>query len=81
MAQTVPARHPAVVLRSKYRQLRAVLAIVVIAVVALSVTVVVLATDDRAGGARSSAPASIPADSDDGPRYLHAPGQGYDGGR
>jgi hypothetical protein len=81
VSQTVPAQHPAVVLRSTYRQLRALLAIAMIAVVGLSVTVVILATDDRAGGARFAAPAAIPADTDDGPRYLHSPGQRYDGGR
>jgi hypothetical protein len=81
VSQTVPAQHPAVVLRSHYRHLRALLAIAMIAVVGLTVTVVILATDDRASSARSASPASAPIETPDGPRYLHAPGQRYDGGR
>jgi hypothetical protein len=81
VAQTVSAQHPAVVLRTHYRQLRALLAIAMIAVVGLAVTVVILATDNRVGDARSAAPVSAPADAADGPRYIHAPGQRYNGGR
>jgi hypothetical protein len=62
-------------------QLRALLAIAMIAVVGLTVTVVILATDDRAGGARSASPASAPAETPDGPRFIHSPGQRYDGAR
>ena len=46
MPETVPAQHPAVVLRSHYRHLRALLAIAMMAVVGLSVAVVILADDD-----------------------------------
>jgi hypothetical protein len=46
MSPTVPTQHPAVVLRSHYRHLKALLAIAIIAVVSLSVTVVMLARDD-----------------------------------
>jgi hypothetical protein len=46
MGTSIPAQHPAVVLRSQYRHLRALLAIAMVAVVALSVTVVLLADDD-----------------------------------
>lgn len=82
MAQTVPAQHPAVVLRAHYRQLRALLAIAMIAIVGLAVTVVILATDDRSGdAARSVAPVSAPAEAGDGPRHIHAPGQRYTPGR
>ncbi len=81
MAQTVPAQHPAVVLRSHYRHLRALLTIAMIAVVGLTVTVVILATDDRASSARSASPVSAPTETADGPRYLHSPGQRYNGGR
>ena len=48
MPQTVPTQHPAVVLRSHYRHLRALLAIALVAVVGLTVAVVSLATDDGA---------------------------------
>lgn len=44
MSETVPSQHPAVVLRSHYRNLRALLVIATIAVVALSAAVVILAS-------------------------------------
>lgn len=81
MPQTVPTQHPAVVLRSHYRQLRALLAIAMIAVVGLTVAVVSLATDDGTTGARSAAPVSAPAEAADGPRYIHSPGQRYNDAR
>ena len=46
MSNTVPNQHPAVVLRSHYRQLRSLLAIALVALVGLSTTVVVVAIDD-----------------------------------
>ena len=48
MSSTVPAQHPAVVLRSTYLQLRALLAIAAIALVGLTVAVVVLAMNTPA---------------------------------
>jgi hypothetical protein len=80
MPQTVPTQHPAVVLRSQYRQLRALLVIATIAVVALSLAVVLLASDDAATDTRLATPASTPIEPADGPRYIHSPGQRYDGG-
>ena len=47
MSNSIPAQHPAVVLRSQYRQLRALLAVLVVAVVGLSTTVVILTVDDQ----------------------------------
>jgi hypothetical protein len=79
MPQTVPTQHPAVVLRTHYRQLRALLAIAMIAVVGLTVAVVILATDGGTTGARSASPVSAPAGAADGPRYIHSPGQRYHG--
>jgi hypothetical protein len=46
MSHQVAPQHPAVVLRSHYRQLRALLAIAMVAAVRLAATVVILATDD-----------------------------------
>jgi hypothetical protein len=46
MGKAIPAQHPAVVLRSHYTQLRALLATAMIAVVGLTGAVVILATDD-----------------------------------
>jgi hypothetical protein len=65
----VSTQHPAVVLRSHYLHLRALLAIAAIAVVCLSVAVVVLATDDGSGSSRSASsatPASVPAQTEPG---------------
>ena len=81
MDRVVPNQHPAVVLRSQYRHLRALLAIAMIAVVGLTVAVVVLAANDRAIGARSASPVSAPVEPTDGPRYIHSPGQRYERGR
>jgi hypothetical protein len=61
MGKAIPAQHPAVVLRSHYRQLRALLAIAMIAVVGLSAAVVILATnDDRDTSAGSATQVSAP---------------------
>ena len=72
MSKAIPMQHPAVVLRSHYRQLRALLAVAMIAVVGLAAAVVTLATNDH-------------RDSANGPTtHLSAPGPAgstrYDGG-
>jgi hypothetical protein len=54
MGQAIPRQHPAVVLRSSFRQLRALLAIALVAVAGLSSTVVILATDDDGATTASS---------------------------
>jgi hypothetical protein len=60
MGQALPPQHPAVVLRSHYLQLRALLAVAMIAVVGLTAAVVVLATHDDSG-AGSATQVSTPA--------------------
>jgi hypothetical protein len=45
MGQAVPTQNPAVVLRSHYRQLRALLAVAMIAIVGLAAAVVILANE------------------------------------
>ena len=55
MGQAIPNQHPAVVLRSRYTQLRALLAIAMVAVVGLTVAVVVLAVEDNGGASLSAA--------------------------
>jgi hypothetical protein len=55
MGQAIPNQHPAVVLRSRYLQLRTLLAIAMIAVIGLTVAVVVLAIDDNSGTSLGSA--------------------------
>jgi hypothetical protein len=49
MGQAISKQHPAVVLRSHYNHVRALLAIAMIAVVGLTVAVVVVASDDSSG--------------------------------
>jgi hypothetical protein len=55
MGKAIPTQHPAVVLRSHYRQLRALLAVAMIAVVGLTAAVVILANDDGQVTGTSSA--------------------------
>jgi hypothetical protein len=47
MGQAIPRQHPAVVLRSHYRQLKTLLAIMLVAIVGLGLAVAILATDDE----------------------------------
>ena len=56
MSQTISKQHPAVVLRSHYNAMRALLAIAMIAVVGLTAAVVLVADDD--GGASPSSVSS-----------------------
>jgi hypothetical protein len=72
MGKAIPTQHPAVVLRSHYRQLRALLAIAMVAVVGLTAAVVILATlDERDTSAGSATQANAPG---------WAGGIRYDGG-
>ena len=61
MGQAIPRQHHAVVLRSDFNRLRALLAVAMVVVVGLAAAVVILATDDRAASAGSQAPASAEA--------------------
>jgi len=45
MGQAIPTQHPAVVLRSHFKQVRALLAVAMIAIVGLTVAVAILAND------------------------------------
>ena len=57
MGQVIPKQHPAVVLRSHYKLVKALLAAALAAVVALSAAVVILANDeDQLSGSTTSAP-------------------------
>jgi hypothetical protein len=46
MSHTVPSQHPAVVLRSSYQHLRALLAVAFVAIVGLSIALVAVATNN-----------------------------------
>jgi hypothetical protein len=73
MGKAISTQHPAVVLRSRYQQLRALLAVAMIAVVGLTASVVILAIEnDGRTSVGSSAQVSVPspasaARSDGGP--------------
>jgi hypothetical protein len=54
MGQAIPRHQPAVVLRSHYQQLKALLAITMIAVVGLGSAVAILATDDESSTGTTS---------------------------
>ena len=73
MSPTVPTQHPAVVLRSQYVHLRALLAAALVAVVGLSGAVVIVASDDSDTPAVNSSPAQVSAPATE-------PGVRYDGG-
>ena len=82
MSHQISQQHPAVVLRSHYVHMRALLAIAMIAVVGLTVTVVLLATRENSTASASSA---TPATSSLGTSGTRAgggpidPGYGYGG--
>ena len=61
MSQAISTQHPAVVLRSRYQQLRALLAVAMIAVVGLTTAVVVLAIQNDDTLVRSSSQVSAPS--------------------
>jgi hypothetical protein len=58
MGQPIPAQHPSVVLRSHFNLVKGLLAIAMVAVVALTAAVVILANDEDqvSGGAASARP-------------------------
>jgi hypothetical protein len=55
MGQAIPRQQPAVVLRSNFNKLRALLAIALVAVAGLTVAVVILASDSDQAGSTSAA--------------------------
>jgi hypothetical protein len=80
MSHQISPQHPAVVLRAHYVQLRALLAIAMIAVVGLTAAVVILATDDGVAGtsARPASAVTAPA-ATSGQRYDGGPEEGTRG--
>jgi hypothetical protein len=62
MGKAIPSQHPAVVLRSHYTQVRALLAVAMIAIVGLSVAVVILANEsDEVSTSAGSTGVAAPA--------------------
>src|SRR5262245_50579775 len=93
MGQVIPKQHPAVVLRSHYKAVRALLAAALVAVVALAATVVILANDDNdttIAAPKAAVQQQLPAGTrfdggpDEGTRGIQAepvaPGTRFDGG-
>jgi hypothetical protein len=93
MGQVIPRQHPAVVLKSHYKAVRALLAAALIAIAALSATVVLVANDDNSAkvsaqpqAAQQQAPgARFDGGPDEGTRGLSTgaglpPGTRFDGG-
>jgi hypothetical protein len=60
MGQAVPSQHPAVVLRSHFNQLRALLAVALIALMGLTVAVVILASEENQLSDATSASPTFP---------------------
>jgi hypothetical protein len=76
MAQAVPHQHPAVVLRSHFNQLRALLAIALVAVIGLTIAVVLVANDEeRDTSAGSAVQVTAPSPNGD-TRYDGGPEEG-----
>jgi hypothetical protein len=79
VSHQIAPQHPAVVLRSHYVHLRALLAVAMIAVVGLTVAVVILAINDDGGGSSVNAATPVSAPAVSAPAQA-APGIRYDGG-
>jgi hypothetical protein len=79
MGQAIPRQHPAVVLRSHYTRLRALLAVMLVAVVGLSTAVVVIAIDDDGQQTSASSASAVSAPGPAGSRYDGGPEEGTRG--
>jgi hypothetical protein len=76
MGKAIPTQHPAVVLRSHFNLLRALLAIAMVAVVGLAAAIVILANDDD-GGTSAGSPTQVSAPGPTGNiRYDGGPEEG-----
>ena len=83
MGQVIPRQHPAVVLKSHYKAVRDLLAVALVAIVALAVTVAILASDadnakaptPQAAAKSASRPQTPPA----GTRFDGGPDEGTRG--
>jgi hypothetical protein len=93
MGQVIPKQHPAVVLRSHFKAVRALLAVALVAICALAAALVIVANDDNdtaVNAESSSQQQALPAGTrfdggpDEGTRgpqaYPVAPGTRFDGG-
>ena len=72
MGQVIPRQHPAVVLRSQYKAVLAMLCVALVAIVALAATLVIVANDDGPRSPLSRTPSQ---------QQILPPGTRFDGGR
>ncbi|MGH3100834.1 MAG: hypothetical protein ACRDPU_07570 [Thermoleophilia bacterium] len=79
MGQAIPTQHPAVVLRSRFNQLRALLAVALIAVAVLAASVAILAGDDNVDTRAGSATQLSAPDPAGSVRYDGGPEEGTRG--
>jgi hypothetical protein len=79
MGKAVPTHHPAVVLRSHFNWLRALLAIAMVAVVGLAAAVVIVATDEDRDTSTGSAAQVSTTSPNAGTRYDGGPEEGTRG--
>jgi hypothetical protein len=78
MGQAIPRQHPAVVLRSHFILVRALLVAAIVAVIGLSVAVVILATNDESTTS-AGAQVSVSAPEPGATRYDGGPDEGTRG--
>jgi hypothetical protein len=78
MGQAIPRQHPAVVLKSHYKAVRALLAVALVAIVALATAVVILANDDNTANVASK-PAATQQQLPAGTRFDGGPDEGTRG--
>jgi hypothetical protein len=79
MGQVIPRQHPAVVLKSHYKAVRALLAVALVAIVALAAAVVILANDDDNNPNVASQPAATQQQLPAGTRFDGGPDEGTRG--
>jgi hypothetical protein len=79
MGQPVPAQHPSVVLRSHFKLVKGLLAIAMVAVVALTATVVILANDEDQVTSATKATPQVQPQLPAGTRFDGGPDEGTRG--
>jgi hypothetical protein len=80
MSQAISPQHPAMVMRSRYSRLRALLAITCIAIAGLTTAVVVLATHSNGGTSAARSPVQLSSPASAGTaRYDGGPEEGTRG--
>jgi hypothetical protein len=80
MGHPIPKQHPAVVLRAHYKAVRALLAAALVAIVALAVALVIIASDDKTASISPRSAESVQAQTlPQGTRFDGGPDEGTRG--